>query len=157
MTINVIKLRGRKDASLFCSIHIWFSYTYMRERVSKSLFISIVNSFCLFAIFWPTTMSREVAAVDCFTGLSSCCFVFSCFSWFLIRHQWWVSEIQRRWGRRTGRRMKSCRRKRTRRGPLPAEQVAAAQSHKIDLAGASRPNGSEEHLRRRCRQNNHKQ
>ena len=32
-------------------------------------------------------------------------------------------------------------------GPLPAEQVASAQSHEVDLAGASRPNGGEEHLK----------
>lgn len=37
-------------------------------------------------------------------------------------------------------------------GPLPAEQVASAQSHKVDLAGASGPNGGEEHLKRRYRQ-----
>lgn len=39
-------------------------------------------------------------------------------------------------------------RERTGRGPLPAEQVASAQSHKVDLAGASGPYGGEEHLRR---------
>lgn len=39
-------------------------------------------------------------------------------------------------------------------GPLPAEQVASAQGHKVDLAGAPRPNGGEEHLKRRHRQTN---
>lgn len=52
------------------------------------------------------------------------------------------------------RRMRRRRRKRKRagRGTLPAEQVASAQSHEVDLAGSSRPNGGEEHLKRRHRQ-----
>lgn len=49
------------------------------------------------------------------------------------------------------RRMRRRRRKRAGRGPLPAEQVASAQSHKVDLAGASGSNGGEEHLKRRHR------
>lgn len=36
-----------------------------------------------------------------------------------------------------------------RRGPLPAEQVASAQSHEVDLAGAPGANRGEEHLRGR--------
>lgn len=44
------------------------------------------------------------------------------------------------------RRMRTRRRKRASCGPLPAEQVASAQSHEVDLAGASRANGGEEHL-----------
>lgn len=44
------------------------------------------------------------------------------------------------------RRMRRRRRKRAGCGPLPAEQVASAQSHKVDLAGSSGPNGGEEHL-----------
>lgn len=47
------------------------------------------------------------------------------------------------------RRMRRRRRKRAECGPLPAEQVASAQSHEVDLAGASGPNGGEEHLKRR--------
>lgn len=47
------------------------------------------------------------------------------------------------------RRMRRRRRKRAGCGPLPAEQVASAQSHEVDLAGASGPNGGEEHLKRR--------
>lgn len=35
-----------------------------------------------------------------------------------------------------------------RRRPLPAEQVASAQSHEVDLAGAAGPHRGEEHLRR---------
>lgn len=46
------------------------------------------------------------------------------------------------------RRMRRRRRKRAGRGPLPAEQVASTQSHEVDLAGASGPNGGEEHLKR---------
>lgn len=38
-----------------------------------------------------------------------------------------------------------------RRRPLPAEQVASAQSHEVDLAGAAGPHRGEEHLRRRDR------
>lgn len=49
------------------------------------------------------------------------------------------------------RRMRTKRRKTVGCGFLPAEQVASAQSHKVDLAGSSRPNGGEEHLRRRER------
>lgn len=48
--------------------------------------------------------------------------------------------------------MRRRKRKRAGRGPLPAEQVASAQSHEVDLAGASGPNGGEEHLKRRHRQ-----
>ncbi len=47
------------------------------------------------------------------------------------------------------RRMRTRRRKRASCGPLPAEQVASAQSHEVDLAGASRANRGEEHLKRR--------
>lgn len=39
----------------------------------------------------------------------------------------------------------------TRRRPLPAEQVASAQSHEVDLAGAAGPHRGEEHLKRRDR------
>lgn len=44
------------------------------------------------------------------------------------------------------RRKRRKRRERAGRGPLPAEQVASAQSHEVDLAGSSRPYGGEEHL-----------
>lgn len=44
------------------------------------------------------------------------------------------------------RKMRRRRRKRVGCGPLPAEQVASAQSHEVHLAGASRPYRGEKHL-----------
>lgn len=58
------------------------------------------------------------------------------------------SEIQCSRGWRTMRRIRTKRRKTVGCGFLPAEQVASAQSHEVDLAGSSRPDGGEEHLRR---------
>lgn len=44
------------------------------------------------------------------------------------------------------RKMRRRRRKRAGRGPLPAQQVASAQSHEVHLAGASRTYRGEKHL-----------
>lgn len=46
------------------------------------------------------------------------------------------------------RKMRRRRRKRAGRGPLPAQQVASAQSHEVHLAGASRTYRGEKHLKR---------
>lgn len=51
-----------------------------------------------------------------------------------------------RWGNDAKDEEKEEKKRRAGRGPLPAEEVAAAQRHEVDLAGASGPHGGEEHL-----------
>ena len=157
-------------APLFLNSHLIYFYflSYINQLII-SFCVRVITSGISVAsdsVTWPVVLQaapgprcRGAAAPE--ERWSQCCrllqkgwlvvvFVLFWLSRVLTRHRRWVlrssvSEGEGQWGgwgEGGGGRGRVC-------GPLPAEQVASAQSHKVDLAGASGPNGGKEYLQRR--------